>query len=41
LHRFDISPSEYDLTVTLFYEYMPRTLREYLMESSLKGEELT
>lgn len=41
LHRFEISPSEYDLTVTLFYEYMPRTLREYLMESSLRGEELT
>jgi serine/threonine protein kinase len=41
LHRFELLPSEYDLTVTLYYEYMPRTLREYLMESQLRGEELT
>lgn len=41
LHKFEIEETEYDLGVSLFYEFMPRTLREHIEEMSLRGEEFS
>lgn len=30
----------YEVHVSLFYEFMPRTLREYLLDLKLRGEEM-
>lgn len=41
LHKFEIEETEYDLGVNLFYEFMPKTLREYIEEMSMRSEDFS
>ena len=40
LHKYQISRTQYDLSITLYYQFMPRTLREYLDQLTMKGQEM-
>jgi hypothetical protein len=41
LLKFDIHRQEYNLAISLYYEYVPKTLRECLEELQFRGEEFT